>query len=136
MKRIIAMLALFAATPAFAQVTVTEAWARSTVSAQKVTGAFMNLQSSQGATLVGADSPAAGRVEIHEMSMQGDMARMRAIDRLELPAGKPVKLAPGGYHLMLFDLKRPLNGGDIVPITLRFEGGGPTQSVEVKAAVR
>ena len=110
---------------------------RGTVAGQKVTGAFMQLSSPTDATLIGAASPAAKFVEIHEMKKEGEMMKMKAIDRLPLPAGKPVDLKPGGYHVMLFDLKQPLKEGDIVPLTLSFEDkSGKKSTVEVKAAVK
>jgi hypothetical protein len=110
---------------------------RGTVPAQKVTGAFMELTAKDGATLVSATSPVAGKVEIHEMAMQGNVMKMRAVSGLELPAGKTVQLAPGGYHIMLMDLKQPLKKGDTVPITLKVAGKDKqVKEVEVKAEVR
>jgi copper(I)-binding protein len=103
---------------ALAQVSVKDAWIRATVPAAKATGAFMQLQSARDARLIEVRSSAAGIAEIHEMSMTGQMMKMHAIDGLDLPAGKPVDLASGGYHLMLQDLKRQLKDGDKVPLTL------------------
>jgi copper(I)-binding protein len=126
-----------AAAVAQAQVTVSGAWVRGTVQGQTATGAYMQLRSADGATLVGADSPAAGIVEIHEMRMEGNTMRMRGVDTLELPAGRAVELKPGGYHVMLMDLKAPLKKGDTVPIKLKVRSkSGQTQDVEVKAEVR
>jgi copper(I)-binding protein len=126
-----------AATAAPAQVTVSGAWVRGTVQGQTATGAYMQLRSADGATLVGADSPAAGIVEIHEMRMEGNTMRMRGVETLELPAGRAVELKPGGYHVMLMDLKAPLKKGDTVPIKLKVRSkSGQTQDVEVKAEVR
>ena len=123
--------------PAFADVTVSNAWIRGTVAGQKVTGAFMHLSSTTDAALVGVASPSAKFVEIHEMKKDGDVMKMKAIERLPLPAGKSVDLTPGGYHMMLFDLKGPLNAGDVVPLTLTFEdNAGRKSTVEVKAAVK
>lgn len=138
MKRIaIAALALAAlAAPALAEVTVKDAWVRATVPQQKATGAFMELTSSQNARLVEAKSPVAGVVQIHEMKMEKDVMKMREIKGLDLPAGKPVELSPGGYHVMLMELKRPLAEGETVPLTLVVESGGKRESVEVKASVR
>ena len=132
------LLALLAAAPAFAaDVEVTGAWVRGTVPGQKATGAFMELKSKAGATLVGAASPAAGVTEVHEMSMDGNVMRMRAVPKLELPAGKSVALKPGSYHVMLMDLKKPLAKGDMVPVTLKVQGkDGKTENVEVQAEVR
>ena len=106
-----ALIAALAAGSAFAQtaaVKVEGAWARASVPGQKGTGAFMKLTAKDGAKLVGASSPAAGVTEVHEMKMEGDVMKMRAVPALELPAGKPVELKPGGYHVMLLDLKAPL----------------------------
>ena len=108
---------------AHAQTTVTEAWIRGTVPQQKATGLFAQITSAQGGRLVSASSPAAGVVEIHEMSMEGDVMKMRALPGgLALPAGKAVALKPGGFHVMLMDLKQALKAGDSVPVTLVVEG--------------
>jgi copper(I)-binding protein len=96
------------------------AWARATVPGQKGTGAFMTLTAEQPLRLVAVSSPVAGVSEIHEMKMEGDVMRMRALPALELPAGKAVALRPGGHHLMLMDLKQPLIKDTQVPVTLRF----------------
>ena len=119
-----------------AQTTVKDPWARATVAQQKASGAFMQLQSAKGGKLLSASSPVAGVVEIHEMTMEGNVMRMRAVPSLDLPAGKAVELKPGGYHVMLMDLKKPLSAGDTVPITLVVESAGQRETVEVKAAVR
>ncbi|MYM96558.1 copper chaperone PCu(A)C [Duganella vulcania] len=134
MKRMIYLM-LLAALPAFAQVTVSEAWVRGTVAAQKATGAFMTLTSAQDSRLVGASSPAAGVVEVHEMKMVGDVMRMRQIDGLALPAGQPVQLSPGGYHLMMMQLKQPLSNGEKIPLTLEFEDAHKVRSKVVVDAV-
>jgi copper(I)-binding protein len=109
--------------PALAGVTVTNAWVRSTVAQQKVTGGFMTLTSSSDTYLVGASSPIAESAEVHEMSMENGIMRMRAIPRLQLPAGKPVELKPGGFHIMLFGLKQQVKPGDTIVLTLSFEDG-------------
>jgi hypothetical protein len=125
------------ATAVQAQVTVSGAWVRGAVQGQTATGAYMQLRSADGATLLGADSPAAGIVEIHEMRMEGNTMRMRGVEQLELPAGRAVELKPGGYHVMLMDLKAPLKKGDTVPIKLKVRSkSGQAQDVEVKAEVR
>lgn len=138
MKRLLlAFSASLLATVAMAQVTVKDPWVRATVAQQKATGAFMQLQSVQDAKLVGAASPVAGVVEVHEMSMDGGVMKMRAIAGLPLPAGKAVDLKPGGYHVMLMDLKAQVKDGDVVPVTLTVEGkDGQRQSIEVKATAR
>lgn len=117
-------LACLLAGAAFAQtanVKVEGAWARATVQGQKGTGAFMKLTAPEGAKLVGATSPAAGVAEVHEMKMEGDVMKMRALPVLDLPAGKTVELKPGGYHIMLLDLKAPLAPNTSVPVTLTFK---------------
>lgn len=120
-----------------AQVAVEGAWVRATVPAQKATGAFMQLQAAQDSKLVSASSSAARAVEVHEMSMQHDVMKMRQVPFVVLPAGKTVELKPGGYHLMLFDLNKQVKDGDTVPLTLVFEGkNGKRQSVQVQAPAR
>ncbi len=130
-----ALLALTAA--AWAQtVKIDEPWVRGTVAQQKATGAFMRLTAPEPMRLVAGESPVAGVVEIHEMAMDGDVMRMRAIAGLALPAGRPVELKPGGYPVMLMDLKRPLAGGETVPLTLVFENAaGQRVRQEVQAKV-
>jgi hypothetical protein len=134
---LLAAATLAFAVPALAQVAVSDPWVRGTVSGQKVTGAFMLLKSPADTALVGASSPSAKIVEIHEMVMDGGVMKMRAVDRLALPAGKVVELKPGGYHVMLMDLVQPLKDGETVPVTLTFEDkAGKKQVVEVKAPVK
>ena len=99
---------------AHAQTTVKDPWVRGTVPQQKATGMFAQITSAGGGKLVSASSPAANIVEIHEMAMEGDVMKMRAIPGLDLPAGKAVDLKPGGYHVMLIDLKQALKAGDTV----------------------
>jgi hypothetical protein len=129
---------LLAAFAAHAQTTVTEPWVRSTVTGQKATGAFLQITSKAGGKLVSAASPVAGVVEIHEMSMEGNVMKMRALPKgLDLPAGKAVALKPGGFHVMLMDLKQALKAGDTVPLTLVVEGAASQrETIEVKAVVR
>lgn len=135
--RTLLALSALAASNAFAQTTVTDPWVRNTVAQQKATALFAQITSAQGGRLVSASSPAAGVVEIHEMKMDGDVMRMRALPNLPLPAGKAVALQPGGLHMMLMDLKQPLKTGDTVVVTLVVEGADKKrETVEVKAAVR
>lgn len=137
MKKTLAMLAALAAVAAQAQTTVKDPWVRGTVASQKATGMFAQITSASGGKLVSASSPAAGAVEIHEMVMDGNVMKMRAVPGLELPAGKTVDLKPGGYHVMLLDLKKELKAGDTVPVTLVVEGADKKrETVEVKAPVR
>ena len=138
MKRITFAALIFAAFPVMAQVTVKDPWVRATVPAMKATGAFMQITSVQDARLVEARSPVAGIVEIHEMAMEKDVMRMRALPNgLELPAGKTVELKSGGYHVMLMDLKQQMKEGDTVPLTLVIEGKDKKRTtIEVKAPVK
>jgi periplasmic copper chaperone A len=138
MKRVAVSIAvLLSALAAQAQVTVKDAWVRATVIQQKATGAFMQLQSAQDAKLVSAQSPVAGVVEVHEMAMDGGIMKMRAVPSLALPAGKAVELKPGGYHVMLMDLKAQIKDGDSVPVTLVVEGkDGKRQNIDLKVPVR
>ena len=130
-------LAALLTLPAQSQTRVTDAWVRGTVAEQKATGAFMQLTSVAGGTLVSVSSTAAGVVEIHEMKMEGSTMQMRAIRGLDLPAGKAVALKPGSYHMMLLDLKAPLVAGSTVDLTLVVEGkNGKRETVRVKAPVR
>lgn len=120
-----------------AQVSVTDPWIRATVPAQKATGAFMQLKAAKAARLVAASTPAAGRVEIHQMEMQGQTMRMHAVDGIDLPAGQPVNLASGGYHIMLLDLKRQMKEGEQVPMTLTLQGAdGKRESVNLDVPVK
>jgi hypothetical protein len=97
----------------------------------------MQLTANEAATLVAVESPVAGSVQIHEMQMENDVMQMRQISRLDLPAGKSVELKPGGYQVMLMDLKQPLKKGKSVPIKLRFEAKDKTfKTIEVQAQVR
>jgi hypothetical protein len=122
---------------AAAAVTATDAWVRGTVPAQKVTGAFLTLQSSEDAKVVAVSTPAAKTAEIHESGMDHGTMRMKAVDFVALPAGKRVELKPGGYHVMLVDLTRPLAAGDMVPLTFTVEDSrGKRSTFEVKAEVR
>lgn len=133
----IALLTLASGTALAADVDVKAPWVRGTVTGQQATGAFMEVTSKAGATIVSVSSPVAGVTEIHEMKMDGGVMKMRAVARLDLPAGKPVKLAPGGYHVMLMDLKQALKKGDFVPLTLKVEGKDKAvESIEIKAEVR
>ncbi|MFM8343316.1 MAG: copper chaperone PCu(A)C [Betaproteobacteria bacterium] len=136
--RVLSALALmWAAGAAHAQVTIGDPWVRATVAQQKATGMFAQVTSAQGGKLVAASSPVASVVEIHEMAMENNVMKMRAVPGLELPAGKAVELKPGGYHVMLMGLKQQVKEGELVPVTLVVEGkDGKRESVEVKAPVR
>lgn len=126
-----------AAVTSAAGITVSEAWVRPTVAGQKATGAFMKLTARESAKLVGVSSPVAGVAEIHEMKMEKDIMKMAALPNgIDLPAGKAVELKPGGYHVMLMDLKAPLAKDTTVPVTLTFQDAkGVKSNVELKVQV-
>lgn len=127
---------LLLAAPAWAEVKVGRPWVRGTTTTQKATGAFMTIVSSEPTALVAAASPLAGKVEIHEMRMDGSVMRMRRVDEIALPAGKPVDLNPGGYHIMLMELREQLREGAKVPLTLKIRNGnGAMSEVAVMAEV-
>jgi copper(I)-binding protein len=118
-------------------VEVKDAWIRGTVHGQQATGAFMDLTSKAPARLVAAASPAAGTVEIHTMKMEGGVMKMSAVEGIDLPAKQTVRLAPGGYHVMLMGLKQPLKAGDHVPLKLTFElANKKRESVDLHVEVR
>lgn len=134
----LALVAALACGSTYAQtVDVRDAWVRTSVPGQKATGAFMKITARESARLMGGSSPVAGVVEVHEMKLDGDVMRMRAVpDGLELPAGKTVELKPGNYHMMLLDLKTALPKGSTVPLTLVFKDArGVESKVELKVPV-
>lgn len=129
--------ALLLATGAQAQVTIGEPWVRATVPQQSGTGAFMQLTSETDMALVGADSPVAKHVEVHEMAMENHVMKMRQVTSVPLPAGKTVELKPGSYHIMLMELNTQVKEGEQVPLTLTFESAdGKRSSLELQAPVR
>jgi copper(I)-binding protein len=134
----IALVLSLLSTAVWAQsVDVKAGWARATVQGQKATGAFMTLTAKDATRLVGISSPVAGVAEVHEMKMDGDVMKMRAVEGgLDLPAGKAVELKPGGYHVMLMDLKTPLKKDTTIPVTLLFKDAkGVASKLELKLPV-
>jgi hypothetical protein len=123
---------------ATSSIAVTDPWSRATAEGQNAGGAFMTIANTGTAAdrLTGGSTPVAGRVEIHTMTMEGDVMRMRQLeDGLEIPAGGEVTLKPGSFHVMLMDLKQPLKAGDKVPLTLIFAGAGTLETrLEVRPA--
>ncbi|MBS0301173.1 MAG: copper chaperone PCu(A)C [Proteobacteria bacterium] len=119
---------LLVVAPGAAPVEATGAWLRAAVPGQSATGGFMKLTAGVPLRLVGVSTPAAGVAEVHEMKMEGDVMKMRAISGLDLPAHQSVELKPGGYHLMLMNLKQPLAAGQQVPVTLSFQDAQGTKS--------
>ena len=138
-KSFVPLLLALAASVVHAQapVAVQGAWARPTVAGQDATGAYMTLTAREPLTLLGAETPAAGIVEIHEMRMVGDVMKMRAAETLPLAPGKPLKLAPGGFHFMLMDLKAPFAAGTPIRMSLRFrDARGKEQRLQVSVPVQ
>jgi periplasmic copper chaperone A len=135
-------VALLCAAPARAQevkagdLVITQAWTRATPNGAKIGGGFLTIEN-KGSTpdrLIGGSTDAASKIEVHEMAMKDGVMTMRPLDNgLTIDPGKTVKLAPGGYHLMMFDLKDQLKQGDTVPVTLKFEKAG---EVKVSLAVQ
>jgi copper(I)-binding protein len=112
---------------------VSNAFTRATPPGAKVAGAFMSIENrgKEADRLVSASSPVAGVVEIHEMAIDGGLMKMRAVKGIDLPPGATVEFGPGGYHVMLEELKQPLKQGDQIPVLLTFEKAG-TMEIKVK----
>jgi hypothetical protein len=110
-------------------------WARATPKGASVGGGYMKITNNGTAPdrLVGGASDVSKRFEVHEMTMQNGVMKMRPVTRIPIPAGGKVELKPGSFHIMLLDLKRDLKPGDTVPVTLGFEHGG---ELRIEAAVR
>ncbi len=125
------------AAPAHAQVKVEKPWVRGAVPGQLATGAFLDITSVKDAALVKAESPVAATVEVHAMEMKNNLMTMREVPKIDLPAGKQVRLAPGGFHIMLMDLKQPVKNGETVPIRLTIEyPDKKRETIDVRAQVR
>jgi periplasmic copper chaperone A len=120
-----------------ADVAVTNAWVRATVPGQPVAAAYMDIRASKAMKLVGVSSPVAERGEIHEMKDEDGMMKMRAVQAVDLPAGKTISLAPGGLHVMLFGLSEPLTDGRKVTLTLKLRrASGATFSHVIEVPVK
>jgi len=119
-----------------AAVLVENAWVRATVPGQKVAAVYLDIHSDARATLIGVRSPAASTAEVHSTSNDGGVAKMRQVQRLDLPAGQTVRLAPNGNHIMLMDIKQPLQAGARVPVVLIIEQKGKKKWIQVQAEVR
>jgi len=133
-----ALVLTFGSSLAMAQsVTVKDPWIRGTVQGQSATGAFMELTGKSSARLVGADSPAAKTVEVHNMKMENGVMKMFPVEGIDVPAGKTVKLAPGGYHVMMMGLHKPLTEGQKVPLKLTFElANKQRETIDLRVEVR
>ena len=128
-----AILALALAAPAVAQevkagdLVITQAWSRATPGGAKIGGAYLTIENKGSAPdrLIGGSGEVSAKIEVHEMAMNGGVMKMRPVEGgLSIDPGKTVKLAPGGFHLMMMDLKSPLKQGDKMPVTLEFEKAG------------
>lgn len=132
----LAMLSCFLAVPACAEeiragdLVITQAWSRATPGGAKIGGGYLTIENKGSAPdrLIGGSAEVAANVRVHEMTMNNGVMTMRPLEKgLTIEPGKTVRLAPGGYHLMLSDLKRPLKQGDQLPVTLEFERAGKVQ---------
>ena len=126
---------LSAAACAAELVSVSNAWVRATVPGQSTGSAYMDLTAGAPATLVAVQSQVAGKVQLHSMSMDGGVMKMREVAKIDLPAHQAVSLNPGGYHLMLVDLKRQLKAGERVLLSLVVadaKGAKSTRKLDVE----
>lgn len=137
LKLIGALVLSMTAITAQSEVMIKDAWVRATVPQQMATGAFFQIKSSKNVRLVSVKTPVAGIAEIHEMKMENNVMKMRAVDYLDLPAGKMVELKPGGFHLMLMELKGQIKLGATVPLTLVVEDREKKrETIEILVKVR
>jgi copper(I)-binding protein len=128
---------LFTVSAAHGEVRIADPWVRATVARQKATGAFMKITSPVDARLVEVRSALAGEAEIHEMTMDGDRMKMRAISSLPLPAGATVELKPGGHHIMLLNLSAQIKENDTAPLSLIVEtANGERETINIDAPAR
>ncbi|MFA6972129.1 MAG: copper chaperone PCu(A)C [Gallionella sp.] len=120
-----------------ADIQVEGAWARATAPGQDTAMVDLTITSAKQASLVGFSSPACKTAQVHSMTHDNGMMKMREVKSVELPAGSRVSLSEGGYHLMLIGLKAPLNAGDSLPLTLSIKVGNKNVvKVEVVAEVK
>ena len=118
-------------------VTTANAWVRATVPGQSVAGAYLDITSRAPAALIAVDSAVAGKAELHTMTMDGGVMKMRAVGRIDLQARQTVSLKPGGYHIMLIGIKRELKAGERIPLKLVVQDGkGVKATLQVDAEVR
>jgi copper(I)-binding protein len=118
-------------------VSTANAWVRATVPGQSVAGAYLDITAGASAALVAVESSVAGKSELHTMSMDGGVMRMRPLAQIELPANRTVSLKPGGFHIMLIDIKHELRAGERVPLKLTVrDSHGASSTLNVDAEVR
>jgi copper(I)-binding protein len=132
-----ALSCMLAGTALALDVVVSDAWTRATAPGQTVAGIYFDIESDGDAALVGVETGITDVAELHFMKMEDGVMRMRPVPKVDLPAGETVKFAPGGLHVMLFELKQPLEPGSAVGLSLLVEDGSGRQSrVNVSAEVR
>jgi len=124
--RVLAVAVLLAAGSALGQVQIEKPWARATAPGVQVAGGYMTIRNDAAAAdrLVGASSPAAARVELHVHIKEGEVVKMRQVPAYDVPAKGTFELKPGGAHLMFFDIARPFQEGERIPVKLKFEKAG------------
>jgi len=106
---------------------ITSIWARATPGRADTGAAYVTIESAKADRLTGASTPVASKAELHEVTMQDGIMKMRSMPAIELPAGRTVVLKPGSIHIMLIGLKQPLQAGESFPLTLEFEKAGDRQ---------
>ena len=132
-----ALFFAIAASDANAEVKIKAPWVRATVPQQMATGAFFQIQSSTDMRVISVQTSVAGVAEIHEMKMENNLMKMRAVEHFDLAAGKTIEFKPGGYHLMLMDLKKQIKVGDVIPLSLVLEGKDKKrETIEIKLKAR
>jgi copper(I)-binding protein len=127
---VLIFLSAAGATAQSGNVTISDAWARATPGGAQTAAAYVTLQSADGDRLTGVATPTAQKAELHSMTMDGGVMKMRQVDGIDLPAGQAVTLKPGGYHIMLTGVAKPLQEGQSFPVTLTFAKAG-TRDVTV-----
>ena len=117
-----------------AELKISNAWVKPTVPGQPVAGGYMAITSDKDIEIIEVLSPVAGKAEIHSMSMEGNIMRMKKLNQLQLKAGKVVELKPGGFHIMLMELKHQIKQAEVVPISLvTQDGNGKKATITIKA---
>lgn len=112
-------------------------WVRASNDGQDVSAAYMTIVSNEDTSLIAIDSDVADAIEIHSMSMENGVMKMRMLDTLDLIADKPTELSPGGFHLMLFDLKKPLTAGKEAHFTLHFKNkAGQEKTISITSPIK
>jgi periplasmic copper chaperone A len=122
------------AVSAHAELKVSNAWVKPTLAGQPVAGAYMTLTSDKAVQVIDVLTPVAGKAEIHSMSMDGNIMRMKRLDHLALKPGQPVELKPGGLHIMLMELHHQIKAGEVIPIRLvTQDGSGNKATISINA---